>query len=112
MSARNLPATGTATREDLIRALTERGLKRDASVAMVSAFLDVIADSLVDGEDVQLRGFGRFSVATKTARPVRDLRSGDSMLLPSRRTVTFRPSAGLRTRISAALCCDAEGRQV
>jgi len=79
---------------------------------MVNTIVDVIAETLIAGEDVKLRGFGRFSLADKGSRPVRNPQTGEPMVLDARRTVTFRPSDGLRGRVSAALCSDGDRRQV
>lgn len=109
MSPADLPTTGTETREDLARHLMSLGLDKKLSALLVRTIIDAVCDTLGEGEDVGLRGFGRFSVDEKGARPVRNLQTGDPMVLKPRRTVTFRPANVLRSEVTAALCSDAEG---
>ena len=81
--------------------------KSDAAKA-VDAVLDSFADSLKGGQEVRLIGFGTFSVAHRRASQGRNPRTGESLTLDPRRTVTFNPASGLRTRLTAALCSDAD----
>jgi integration host factor subunit alpha len=111
MSARDLPTLSTLTREDLVRRLVSDGVKRSDAAKMITVIFESLCAALVADEDVQVRSFGRFSVVNKKTRPVRNPKTGEPLALQARRTVTFRPSAVLRARITATLCCAAERRQ-
>jgi integration host factor subunit alpha len=111
MSARDLPTRSTVTRDDLIQRLITDGAKRSDAVRMVTVIVETLSEVLMTGEGLQIRSFGGFSVVNKRSRPVRNPRTGEPIVLSARRTVTFRPSAGLRARMTAKLCC-AEWRQV
>ena len=45
------------------------GLNKRESKDMIDAFFDLIADSLVEGKDVKISGFGNFQIRTKAPRP-------------------------------------------
>ena len=54
---------------ELIAAVAEKtGLSKKDSDAAVAAMVDVITESLVQGEKVQLVGFGSFEVKSRSAR--------------------------------------------
>ena len=56
-------------KSDLIAAMAAKtgSTKKDAE-ATLNAFVDVVTDSLVKGEKVQLVGFGSFEVRKRAAR--------------------------------------------
>jgi integration host factor subunit alpha len=67
-------------------------LNKRESKDMIDAFFDLIADSLVDGKDVKLSGFGNFQIRTKAPRPGRNPRTGEAIPIEARRVVTFHAS--------------------
>ena len=72
--------------------------KREAK-EMVDAFFDLIAQSLINGEEVKLAGLGNFQVRAKAPRPGRNPRTGELIPIEARRVVTFHASAKLKTQI-------------
>ena len=75
------------------------GLNKRESKDMVDAFFDLIADSLIDGQDVKISGFGNFQIRTKASRPGRNPRTGEAIPIPARRVVTFHASHKLKEQI-------------
>ena len=70
----------------------------------IEAVFDGIADFLSTnvGEsdrDVQLKGFGTFSVRQMPARKGRNPKTGEEITIPPTRKLTFRPSNELKKRI-------------
>ncbi|MEG0719047.1 MAG: HU family DNA-binding protein, partial [Comamonas sp.] len=66
---------------------------------MVDAYFDLIANSLVEGEEVKLSGFGNFQIRTKAPRPGRNPRTGELIPIEARRVVTFHASTKLKEQI-------------
>ena len=75
------------------------GLNKRESKDMIDAFFDLISDDLVDGSDVKISGFGNFQIRTKAARPGRNPRTGEAILIQARRVVTFHASHKLKDQI-------------
>ncbi len=62
--------TPALTKAQLAELLFEQiGLNKRESKDMVEAFFDLIADSLVEGTDVKISGFGNFQIRAKAPRP-------------------------------------------
>ena len=61
----------------------------------VDALFATLADALRRGETVQLKGFGAFSVIETAPRGGRNPRTGESIAIPARRRVRFKPSKSL-----------------
>jgi len=85
------------TKRDLVIEVTNRlGLVQNNVLKIVQGTLDAITDSLSDGKRLELRGFGVFDVKTKKSRPARNPRTGEKVILPARRVVTFKPGKKMR----------------
>ena len=75
------------------------GLNKRESKDMIDAFFDLIAASLVEGQDVKISGFGNFQIRTKAPRPGRNPRTGEAIPIEARRVVTFHASHKLKEQI-------------
>ena len=91
------PALTKAQLADLL--FEHIGLNKRESKDMVDAFFDLIVQSLVDGQDVKLSGFGNFQIRTKAPRPGRNPRTGEAIPITARRVVTFHASTKLKEQI-------------
>jgi integration host factor subunit alpha len=91
------PALTKAHLADLL--FEQIGLNKRESKDMIDAFFDLIAQSLVEGKDVKISGFGNFQIRTKSARPGRNPRTGEEIPIEARRAVTFHASAKLKEQI-------------
>ena len=77
----------TLTKAELAELLFERvGLNKREAKDIVDAFFDEIRESLANGDEVKLSGFGNFQVRDKPARPGRNPKL--ARLSPSRRAVS------------------------
>ena len=97
MDSLESPALTKAQLADLL--FEHIGLNKRESKDMVDAFFDLIAQSLIAGEDVKLSGFGNFQIRTKAARPGRNPRTGEAIPIEARRVVTFHASSKLKEQI-------------
>ena len=71
---------------------THGGISYNEALEMVDTVLDLIKDRLARHEKVKLTGFGTFCVIERKARYGRNPQTGDRILLPASRYVTFKPS--------------------
>lgn len=91
----------TLTKAHIVDAIQEQiGFPRKKSAELVESLLDIIKNSLENGDDVLISGFGKFCVKQKQERKGRNPATGEDMMLPKRRVVTFKCSSVLRDRIS------------
>ena len=92
--------TPALTKAQLSEMLFEQiGLNKRESKDMIDAFFDLIAQRLVEGEDVKISGFGNFQIRTKAPRPGRNPRTGESIPIKARRVVTFHASQKLKSSV-------------
>lgn len=94
--------TPALTKAQLADLLFEHiGLNKRESKDMIEAFFDLIATSLVNGDDVKISGFGNFHIRTKASRPGRNPRTGEPVAIEARRVVTFHASPKLKEQVQA-----------
>ena len=92
--------TPALTKAQLAELLFEQiGLNKRESKDMIDAFFDLIAQRLVEGEDVKISGFGNFQIRTKAPRPGRNPRTGELIPIEARRVATFHASHKLKEQI-------------
>jgi integration host factor subunit beta len=68
--------------------------------AVVDAILDRITEALADGDRVELRDFGTFSVRDREARSVRNPRTGKEAVVPARAHIHFKPGRAMQARLN------------
>ncbi|MBS0013843.1 MAG: HU family DNA-binding protein [Desulfobacterales bacterium] len=72
------------------------------SIEIFKTLLEIIKNSLENGEDVLVSGFGKFQAKDKAPRRGRNPATNDDMVLDARRVVRFKCSGKLKTRLNGA----------
>jgi nucleoid DNA-binding protein len=88
------------TKKDIVLRITDLpGIKQVDVKRIVQKTFDVIVESLNRNEKVELRNFGVFKVKERRARFGRNPRTGESVPVPPRRVVVFKPGLEMKTKI-------------
>ncbi len=91
------------TKADMAEMLfTKLGMNKKVAKDTVELFFEEVRQSLEDGEQVKLSGFGNFDLRVKNQRPGRNPKTGEDIPISSRRVVTFRPGQKLKSRVENA----------
>ena len=69
----------------------------------VKSLIDQLAQALEQGERIEIRGFGSFSVSNRLARVGRNPKTGAAVSLPPKRVSHFKPGKELRDSVNAGL---------
>jgi integration host factor beta subunit len=80
------------TRSELIEKIAEKcsGFTKRQVEIMFDTVMDSIKDALKNGERVEIRGFGNFTVKIREPRIARNPKTGQSVNVPMKRTVHFK----------------------
>jgi integration host factor subunit beta len=92
------------TKSELIEALARRQSHlafADVELA-VKGVLDHLAQALEQGERVEIRGFGSFSLHYRPPRVGRNPKTGDAVPLKGKYVPHFKPGKELRERVNRA----------
>ena len=85
-------------KRDLVEKTTESldgYLKKDISKA-VDIIIETMSESLNQGDRVEIRGFGSFSVRKRKARQTKNPKTGQVMNIPPRKTLHFAMSKSIK----------------
>lgn len=89
-------------KKELIEAVAEQAdLPKSKAEQAVNAFLQATQNALVNGESVQLIGFGTFAVANRAARKGRNPQTGQEIEIPASRVPQFKAGAKLKESVNA-----------
>ena len=90
------------TKSELIEVLSRKQSQlayKDIELA-VKTILEYMSSSLSNGERIEIRGFGSFSLHYRPARSGRNPKSGEPVSLPSKYVPHFKPGKELRERVN------------
>jgi integration host factor subunit beta len=90
------------TKSELVDKLVESNgiLTRKESEVIVSLVFDSMSEALKEGEKVEIRGFGSFTIRDREAREARNPKSGELVKIPSKKTPFFKTGKDLRERVN------------
>lgn len=88
------------TKAEIAEHLFEKvGLNKVDAKDLVEDFFEKVRETLEEGEQVKLSGFGNFELREKKSRPGRNPKTGEDIPISARRVVTFRPGQKLKARV-------------
>lgn len=93
------------TKSELIERLASRHEHlsiKDVELS-VKTMLDHMTESLADGERIEIRGFGSFSLHYRAPRVGRNPKTGDSVKLDAKYVPHFKPGKDLREQVNESL---------
>ena len=91
------------TKSELIEIITAKQKHlpaRDVELAL-KQILEIMSDALSQGQRIEIRGFGSFSLHYRPPRLGRNPKTGDSVALPGKHVPHFKPGKELRERVSS-----------
>ncbi|CAD7382084.1 MULTISPECIES: integration host factor subunit beta [Xanthomonas] len=96
------------TKSELIEILAQRQahLKADDVDLAVKSLLEMMGQALSDGDRIEIRGFGSFSLHYRPPRLGRNPKTGESVALPGKHVPHFKPGKELRERVSSVVPVD------
>src|SRR5690606_20201666 len=93
------------TKSERIEILTLRQahLEADDDDLTMQSMLAMIGSSLAQGERIEIRGFGSFSLHYRPPRTGRNPKAGEAVALPGKHVPHFKPGKELRERVADAM---------
>ena len=88
------------TKADIVNEIAEQtGLTKTDTALVVEGMLKSISNALVNGKNIEIRGFGRFKVKQRAPRTARNPRTGEAVPIPARKVPIWQPSDELKERV-------------
>ena len=91
-------------KSEFVRAIHEKlpELQLSQVEAAINCMLNQMADTLVDGERIEIRGFGSFDLHHRAPHIARNPRTGEAVNSPAKVKVHFKPGKEMKDRVDAA----------
>jgi integration host factor subunit beta len=93
------------TKSELIEKIAQRQSHlayKDVELS-VKTMLEQMSDALANGERIEIRGFGSFSLHFRPPRIGRNPKTGEPVSLPGKHVPHFKPGKDLRERVNDSL---------
>ena len=88
------------TKNTLVEMLhNEVGLNKREAKEFIELFFETLKKNLENGKDIKISGFGNFTLRDKNARPGRNPKTGEEVLIKERRVVTFKSGLKLKNKL-------------
>ncbi|MBQ8593536.1 MAG: integration host factor subunit beta [Bacteroidaceae bacterium] len=81
------------TKADIVNEINKStGIDKSTVLKTVEAFMESVKDSLVQGENVYLRGFGSFIVKKRAQKTARNISQNTTIIIPAHYIPSFKPA--------------------
>ncbi len=81
------------TKADIVNEISKStGLDKAEVLTTIERFMEVVKDSLGNGENVYLRGFGSFIIKVRSQKTARNISKKTTIIIPEHKIPAFKPS--------------------
>ena len=81
------------TKAEIVAEIANKtGIEKVAVQATVESFMETIKDSMIDGENVYLRGFGSFTIKKRAEKTGRNISKNTTIIIPAHNIPAFKPA--------------------
>lgn len=88
-------------KKEFIEAYAERmELTKVDAKEMVGGFLDLVKETLTEGDEIVFPGFGKFEVKTRSERTARNPQTGETVTVPASNAVHFKAGKLLKDAVN------------
>lgn len=78
----------------------QTGVEKAAVLNVVEKLMEVIKDSLANGENVYIRGFGSFTVKKRAAKTARNIGKNTTLIVPAHNIPAFKPANRFKEEVA------------
>ena len=76
------------------------GIDKASVLAVVEGLMTTIKDSLANGENVYLRGFGSFITKTRAEKTARHISKNTTLIIPAHNIPAFKPAEVFKAEVA------------
>ncbi len=88
------------TKADIVNEVSKNtGVEKLTVQKAVEAFMETVKDSLVEGKNVYLRGFGSFVVKKRAEKTARNISKNTTIIIPSHNIPSFKPAKSFVSKV-------------
>lgn len=89
------------TKADIVDIITlSTGISKTETETVVNGFLDTVIESLKEGKNIELRGFGSFKVVKRAQRVARNPKTNEEVIVPEQYVPVLKISKDFKKAVS------------
>ena len=89
------------TRTELVANVAEKaGITKKSADVVLNSLFETIKQALVEGDKVQIIGFGTFEIRNRAARKGRNPQSGEEIDIPASKLPSFKAGKALKEAVN------------
>lgn len=90
------------TKADIVNEIAKNtGIEKVTVQTTVEALMETIKDSMIDGNNVYLRGFGSFIVKQRAQKTARNISKNTTIIIPAHNIPAFKPAKAFVNKVKA-----------
>ena len=83
----------TMTKADIVKDIAaSTGIEKQVVLQVVEGVMETIKTSMINGDDVFLRGFGSFIIKHRAEKAARNITKNTTMVIPAHNIPAFKPA--------------------
>jgi DNA-binding protein HU-beta len=75
------------------------GIEKVAVQAVVESFMESIKETMINGENVYLRGFGSFIIKERAEKTGRNISKNTTIIIPAHKIPAFKPAKSFVNKV-------------
>lgn len=92
------------TKADIVEIISANtGLTKIETEAVVNGFLHTVIDSMKEGKNIELRGFGSFKVVKRARRIARNPKTNEEVIVPEQFVPVLKVSKDFKKAVNKSL---------
>lgn len=89
------------TKAELVAEISKTtGIDKNETLTVIEKFMEVVKDSLANGENVYLRGFGSFILKTRAEKTARNISKNTTVIVPEHKIPAFKPVNSFKAEVA------------
>lgn len=88
------------TKADVVREIAKKtGVEKQVVMQVVEGMMECIRESMINGEEVFLRGFGSFIIKRRAEKVARNISKNTSIVIPAHNIPAFKPAKSFMDKV-------------
>lgn len=88
------------TKAEIVREIAEKtGVEKQVVMQVVEGMMESIRNSMINGEEVFLRGFGNFIIKRRAKKVARNISKNTPIVIPAHNIPVFKPAKSFLEKI-------------
>ena len=92
------------TKAEIVAEISNKtGIEKIVVQHTVEAFMEAVKDSMVNGENVYLRGFGSFVIKRRAEKTGRNISKNTTIIIPAHNIPAFKPAKTFVSKVKSSV---------